>query len=115
MPQASSDRTVSEPPRQGRPSGKTLRILLVEGSPDDVRSLRATLARARDNRAEVVHAGSLGEAQARLASERFDVIVVDVDPPDGAGPDTLGSVLAEAIHLPVIVLARHDDGELAAR
>src|SRR5438105_640846 len=109
MHQTSSDRTVSEPPRHGRPSGKMLRILLVEGSPDDVRSLRATLARGRGIQAEVAQAGSLGEAQARLANERFDAILVDLDLSDSSGLELLSSVHELAGHLPVIALSGRDD------
>ena len=66
--------------RLGRP-----RILHVEDDMDVIRFVAAVL----ETSAEVVFAVDLKEARARIAEERFDLVVLDVELPDGSGLDIL--------------------------
>ena len=66
------------------------RILLVEDERVNRALMRAVLGRAANDRlrtAALVEAGTLREAREALASGAFDLVVLDVHLPDGAGLD----------------------------
>lgn len=74
--------SVTDPVRGGP------RILLVEDEPANRALVRAIVARVRQTTLPgtvLTEAGSLAEARARLAAERFDIILLDVRLPDGSG------------------------------
>ena len=57
---------------------------------------------------EVVLAGSLAEARAALADGRFDLLILDVNLPDGSGLDLLRQLRAGGERTPVILLTAND-------
>lgn len=64
------------------------RILLVEDEPANRALVRAIVSRVRQTTLPgtvLTEAGSLAEARALLAAERFDIILLDVRLPDGSG------------------------------
>lgn len=66
------------------------RLLLVEDNELNRSLVRAIISRTTEPRladAEVVEAETLAQAQAALASGRFDVVLLDVHLPDGSGLD----------------------------
>lgn len=74
------------------------KFLLLEDEPLNRALVRATLSRADDLRlrdAEVVEAGTIGEAKSALASREFDLLMLDVRLPDGDGLE-----LARSLHRP---------------
>lgn len=91
-----------------------IRLLLIEDSPDDARLIQVLLAKATDARFVIEHESRLKTGLARLASERFDVILLDFSLPDSFGLDTFLAVHEAAPRVPVIVLTSLDDDELAA-
>ncbi|WP_310529789.1 response regulator transcription factor [Nocardioides sp.] len=84
----------------------TIRVLLV----DDHELIRQGLARAfeRDDQTTVVgQAGSVGEGLVRYADLQPDVVVTDLQLPDGHGLDVVRGVRAESDTVGLVVLTMH--------
>jgi len=96
-------------------SSQATRILLVEDNPGDARLLRETLRDAESLPFELAHAGRLAEAEARLASEACDVVLLDLSLPDAHGLETVRRTLRAAPEVPIIVLTGLDDETLAVQ
>jgi PAS domain S-box-containing protein len=92
------------PPREGRP----LRILLAEDNPVNQR-LATRLLEKRGH--SVVVAGNGRQALAALASQTFDVVLMDVEMPEMDGFETTAAIrrgeAATGGHLPVIAMTAH--------
>lgn len=80
------------------------RILHVEDDED----LSRVVAAAVGPLAEVAYAGGLVEARARLARERFDLIILDVTLRDGSGLDLMADLKASPHPAPTILFSAHD-------
>jgi DNA-binding response OmpR family regulator len=92
----------------GGPGGDKPRILHVEDDAD----LRSILAGSLADRVEWVGAETLEEAEARLRTERFDLVVLDLDLPDGSGLDLLGRLNAlTGAPIPVLILSASETEE----
>lgn len=81
--------------------GQRARVLHVEDDPDLSRIVQSILAPV----AHVEPAGTIAEAMAKIRSQVFDVVLLDISLPDGKGSDILplfGS------RLPVVIFSAHD-------
>ncbi|MFL5257767.1 MAG: response regulator transcription factor [Rhodopila sp.] len=88
-------------------------ILIVE----DDEALRETLVEqlAEDGEFVAILAGSIGEAEAKLAQKdaRFDVIILDINLPDGDGRELCARLRKKGHGVPVIMLTGSaDDGDM---
>jgi len=90
-----------------------LKVLLIEHDPGFARYAGEMLAQARDFAAEVVSMPDLGQGLVALEADHFDVVVMDISLPDGAGVANVALLRAEAPQLPVIVTGDSDDGTVA--
>jgi PAS domain S-box-containing protein len=90
-----------------------LKILLIEHDPGFTRHVGEMLGRAHDLCAEMRSAPDMLEGLARLRGEDFDVVLVDVCAPDGAGLANIALVRAEAPDLAVIAAGEADDETVA--
>lgn len=63
----------------------------------------------------VLTAGTLAEASERLASERVDLLLTDLQLPDGSGLDLLAEVKANRAELPVILITAFGTVESAVQ
>ena len=83
------------------------RILHIEDDPDLVEVVTAMLREV----AEVAVAGTLQEGHGKLEAEHFDLVILDVELPDGSGLDVL-PLLKDGSHTPtpVIVFSAHAVG-----
>jgi LmbE family N-acetylglucosaminyl deacetylase/ActR/RegA family two-component response regulator len=81
------------------------RILLVEDDPDTARFIVHVLG----SRAgfDVEHALSPSAALPRIASERWDLIITDIEMPDMTGIELLETLRQQAPALPVVVITAH--------
>ena len=70
-------------------STEPLRVLLIEDNPGDARRIRETLKDIKDFRFTLEHVDLLAEGLKRLASEKPDVLLLDLSLPDSADLDTL--------------------------
>jgi len=89
------------------------RVLLVEDNPGDAHLLRIAVADAGAGHIRLVHEERLAPALKRLASESFDVILLDLSLPDEKGIATLVRTHAGAGGVPIVVLTGLDDEALA--
>ncbi len=83
----------------GAARGNRRRILHVEDDPD-VLAIASTLLREE---AQVVQAVTLKEARERLEQEAFDLVLLDVELPDGSGLELL-----PLLRVPVVVFSAHE-------
>jgi len=81
-----------------------LRVLLVEDDANDAELMRAYLAEAAGDGAEVLHVRSLGEGLRLLQSQDVHLTLLDLDLPDSTGFHTLERMRAAAAG-PVIVVS----------
>lgn len=93
-----------------RPS---VRLLLVEDNPGDVRLIREALSEGRWTRFELSHCDTLADALARLREGHIDVMLLDLTLPDSSGLDTLRTAHRQAPDVPILVLTGFDDETVA--
>lgn len=86
-----------------------IRALLVEDNEGDRKLLSAIASEVEDTRIEIFHVSRLGDAVNRLARERFDVILLDLNLPDAKGIDTVTQARRAAPDVPILVLTGLDD------
>jgi DNA-binding NarL/FixJ family response regulator len=85
---------------------------------DDHHLVREAVGRAVDTEADldvVAHAGTLSEGRALLATERPDVLVVDVSLPDGSGIELVRSAREQSTGIGIVVLTMHSDDDTLLR
>jgi sigma-B regulation protein RsbU (phosphoserine phosphatase) len=90
-----------------------LRVLLIEHDPGFARCVGEMLGQARDMAAEVLPAADLNQALSALTGDHFDLVVLDISVPDGAGLANVGVIRERAPQLPIIVAGDSDDETVA--
>lgn len=84
-----------------------LRVLVVEDSASVAALIRSALERGGF---EVAHVDQLGAAKAELTRALPDVVVLDVELPDGSGLQLLRELAAPGVSpVPVVILSSRDD------
>lgn len=91
----------------------TLKILLVEDNPGDVRLFQEALAESRISNFDLKHCQSFAEALLCLVDERPDVAVLDLGLPDAFGIAVVQKARASAAGVPLVVLTSVNDEALA--
>jgi len=91
----------------------SLKVLLIEHDPVFARKVGEMLGKARDLSAEMLSAADLRGGLRALTDRRFDVVVVDLAVPDGAGLGNVPVIKAGAPELPIIVAGSADDEMVA--
>jgi len=89
-----------------------MKILLVEDDAEDAEFLRLSLAQ-HNHSVSLTRASSLGEAVTALESERFDVVLLDLNLPDGRGAECVERIRAAEDLMPIVVLSGHGDEDFA--
>lgn len=91
-----------------------MRVLIIEDDVQDVRLLEACIAQdGLTGQVLLTHARSLEQARDRLSDGVFDVVLLDLGLPDGAGLDTYRRLADLAVGLPIVVLSGDADRDLA--
>src|SRR5437016_7012350 len=90
-----------------------LKVLLIEHDSGFATTLGEMLGRARDLTADLRSAPDLSAGLAILDTDSFDVAVLDVSVPDGAGLGNVSLLKAEAPRMPIIVAGDLDDETVA--
>ena len=67
------------------------KVLLVEDNPDDAEFLRMSLRRYSDA-VDITHKSLIADAVAILEDERFDVVLLDLNLPDGRGAECVEKI-----------------------
>ncbi len=82
---------------------------------DDEKSIRLLLKRVFENDYEVAEADSCDAAMAKLAKEKFDLVVTDVNMPEKNGIDLLNAVKGLYPHILVILITGYPDVDTATK
>jgi sigma-B regulation protein RsbU (phosphoserine phosphatase) len=90
-----------------------LKVLLIEHDCGFARYVGEMLGQARDFTADVLSAQDLDKGLSALAGNNFDVVVLDMSVPDGAGLANVSLLQAGAPQLPIIVAGDSDDETVA--
>ncbi len=89
-----------------------MKILLVEDDSEDADFLRLSLAQ-HSNSVSLVRAGQISDAITALEKERFDVVLLDLNLPDGRGAECVERIRAADEMIPIVVLSGHGDEDFA--
>jgi two-component system response regulator AtoC len=87
-------------------------ILLLEDDPSFGGVVEDEL-RARGH--DVARVASVGEARDRLRDDRLDVVLLDLELPDGSGLDVLGEIADQGLPVEALVLTGHAEVETALK
>lgn len=99
----------------GRGTKRTIRLLLVEDNPGDVRLMREILSRIADAAFDILHAPTLRRAIEILEEEPVEIVLLDLGLPDSLGLETLERIRKGAARVPIIVLTGLQDDEIAVK
>lgn len=81
-------------------------LLLVEDSKEVHRMVAMALS---EPMTELIWAETIEQAKKELGSKRFDLLLLDIELPDGNGLELCSSVQMETPELPIFILTSHDD------
>jgi sigma-B regulation protein RsbU (phosphoserine phosphatase) len=90
-----------------------LKILLIEHDPGFTQALGEMLSQARELSAQLSSAPDLHAGFSVLLGNTFDVVVLDVSVPDGAGLANIALLKAQAPQLPIIAAGDADNETVA--
>jgi len=93
-------------------SGESLTILLVEDNPAHAKLVRLAFENCA-LKARLIVVGTLREARARIAEVAPDLVITNLNLPDGNGAELLPAD-SEARVFPVVVMTGHGDEQVAA-
>jgi diguanylate cyclase (GGDEF)-like protein len=89
-----------------------MKILLVEDDTDDAEFLRVSLAQ-HNGSVYVTRTSLLSDAVAALDNDRFDVVLLDLNLPDGRGVECVEKIQETDGLVPIVVLSGHGDEDYA--
>jgi diguanylate cyclase (GGDEF)-like protein len=90
-----------------------MKILLVEDDADDAEFLCQSLARKKQRPVDITHADRIAKATLALRSQSFDVVLLDLHLPDGAGSECVEKVQQADPLVPIVVLSGQGDEDYA--
>src|SRR6266404_2100996 len=90
----------------------SIRVLVLEDSPQDVFLLRAALAKVPSVKIELLHAERLSDALGLLEQHAVDLVLTDLNLPDSMGFETVSELVGKACGVPVVVLAGYNPLEV---
>jgi sigma-B regulation protein RsbU (phosphoserine phosphatase) len=94
-------------------SQERVKVLLIEHDPGFARRVGEMLGQAHDLGADLRPQPDLNSGISALRDEQFDLVVLDISVPDGAGLANVPLLQAEAPSLPIIVAGDADDERVA--
>ena len=92
-----------------------IQLLLVEDNPGDVLLLQRTLGRSEPDGYVLSVAETFGEAEALLARQSFDAVLVDLSLPDLQGLEVIARLSPLAADVPILVFTGMADEELGRK
>jgi len=91
----------------------TIKILLIEDNPGDVRLVQEVLAEARGITFELEYTDRLSVGLEYLTAGDIDVVLLDLSLPDSQGLETIERVHFHNLTIPIVVLTGYDDESFA--
>jgi len=100
---------------------KTISVLLIENNLEDIQLIEEALAELQEvqfsrtwlHAGELLQAESVAEGLEILREEACDVVLMDLNLPDGYGPRALRRFQEDAPELPIVLLANAEDEKQA--
>src|SRR5262245_54003542 len=89
-----------------------MKILLVEDDSDDADFLRLSLSQ-KNGEAHVTRTAQLADAVNALDNDKFDVVLLDLNLPDGRGADCVAKIQEANSLVPIVVLSGQGDEDYA--
>lgn len=90
-----------------------MKILLVEDNSEDAEFLRVSLAQRNSVSVNITRASLISEAVKALDDEHFDVVLLDLNLPDGRGAECVERIQEADDLVPIVVLSGHGDEDFA--
>src|ERR1700678_4031955 len=90
------------------PQKSVMKALLIEDNAGDAGLLRKMLEDEGSHSAELIPVSTMAEAEARLAENVVDIILLDLELPDTQGLESIRRTRAAAPSLPLVVLTGFD-------
>jgi PAS domain S-box-containing protein len=88
-----------------------INILLIENTRSDIRLIRELLSESREISFNLEPVSELSEGLTKLTQNNYDVVLLDINLPDRAGPDTFIELKKRFPQTPVIILTgKMDEG-----
>lgn len=91
-----------------------IKTLVIEDNPSDARLIQELLADAKGASFEIDSTQTLKDGLQRLATNGYDVVILDLGLPDSRGADTFTETEKRFPQMPIVILTGLDDEELAA-
>jgi DNA-binding NarL/FixJ family response regulator len=91
---------------------KNINVLLIEDNPSDAFLMRSYLSNTSKVRYTVNHVERLSQGLEYLANQMPDIVLLDLNLPDAAGPDIIEQVHKQSPDVPIVVLTGLNDDEL---
>lgn len=92
---------------------ESVRILVIEDDPSQLRLVQAYLERSRDCEYDLVACNSVSAGLAQLAESEFDVVLLDLGLPDSQGLETFHSIHSGAPNVPIVIHSALSDQAIA--
>jgi PAS domain S-box-containing protein len=93
----------------------SIRVLLIEDNPGDVRLIREMLQEAKGRKIVLEHCATLTQGLQALSKNDFSILLLDLTLPDSIGFDTFVKVYTQNPQIPIVVLTGTNDEELARK
>jgi PAS domain S-box-containing protein len=93
----------------------SIRALLIEDNPGDVRLIEEMLREAKGRNIVLDHCATLAQGFQELSKNTYDIMLLDLSLPDSKGYDTFIKVFSTAPKIPIVVLTGTNDEELAVK
>ena len=90
-----------------------MKLLLIEDNSTDAEFLAASLRRSGASNIDLTHVTTLKDGARAIRNEEYDVVLLDMGLPDGAGMECVEAVQAADPDMPIVVLSGQDDEEFA--
>jgi len=90
-----------------------MKLLLILNNADDAAFLNSALGGQAVKAIEIVHVTDLAGAMTALREQQFDVMLLDLQLPDGDGLECIDAVKNVDNDTPIVVLSAQDDEDLA--
>ncbi len=93
----------------------SIRVLLIEDNPGDVRLIGEMLQEAKGRKIVLEHCATLTQGLQALSKNDFNILLLDLTLPDSIGFDTFVKVYTQNPQIPIVVLTGTNDEELARK
>ena len=94
-------------------SVQSIRCLLIEDNPIDVKIIKYCLTEVVQFKFHVHWANCLSDGLKKIAKETYDIVLLDLSLPDSKDIDTFKQVFENIDNTPIIVITANEDEKLA--